>query len=143
MMVTTYLLAPSKIILTGHHYDLNAKSFTPIIANHQIYTDWWYFWLIAWFRSAHGEMKIIMKEDLKNLPIFGFGMQCFDFIFLARRWQIDRERLVSSMQQAKSDNAPMWLLLFPEGTTFDKNTHAKTLAYAKKMGWDGRVQLNR
>ena len=83
--------------------------------NSQIYTDWWYVWLFAWFRNAHGDLKIILKDSLKQLPIFGWGMRCFEFIFFARKWERDRQTLVSSLLRSKADKTPLWLLLFPEG----------------------------
>jgi 1-acyl-sn-glycerol-3-phosphate acyltransferase len=138
VVVTTYILAPAVLVLTGQHYDLNDKSFAPLICNHQLFTDWLYFWLVGWFRSSHGNLKIMAKQELRKLPIFGFLGFNFDFIFLARKWKLDRERIISNLFRAKKDNRPMWLLLFPEGTTHTPEALEKTLQYGEKMGWKGK-----
>ncbi|CAJ0647930.1 9792_t:CDS:2 [Entrophospora sp. SA101] len=43
-----------------------------LIANHQIYADWIYIWTFAYLANAHGAVKIILKDSLKWLPIFGW-----------------------------------------------------------------------
>jgi lysocardiolipin and lysophospholipid acyltransferase len=134
ILVATYLFAPLQIILTGHHQDLNSSSFVPIMANHQIYTDWWYIWLFSWFRNAHGELKIILKQSLGWIPILGWGMRFFEFLFLARDWNIDQKRLLQNLSRSKTDGNPMWLLIFPEGTVITRDTIGKSKAYAQKQG---------
>ena len=52
-----------------------------LMANHQLYTDWMYLWWIAYTNKMHGRIYIILKESLKNLPIFGWGAQFYNFIF--------------------------------------------------------------
>ncbi|KAI8894813.1 acyltransferase-domain-containing protein [Globomyces pollinis-pini] len=132
VIVATYLFAPLQIVMTGEHVHLNRKSFVPIMANHQIYTDWWYVWIFSYFRDSHGELKIILKESLKSVPILGWGMKCFEFIFLARVWKKDQDRIVDNLVRAKNDKNPMWLLVFPEGTVITEGTKANSRAYAKK-----------
>jgi lysocardiolipin and lysophospholipid acyltransferase len=138
LLISTYIFAPLQIIMTGCHEELNRGSFVPIIANHQIYTDWWYVWLFAWYRDAHGELKIILKDSLARIPIVGWGMKFFEFIFLARNWKVDRPRLVENLLRAKDDQNPMWLLLFPEGTVITDNTKRICLEYAEKVGISDR-----
>ncbi|CAO3655655.1 unnamed protein product [Mucor hiemalis] len=50
------LVLPDRIILT---------------ANHQIYADWIYIWIVAHLAGAHGAIKIILKHSLKHLPVYG------------------------------------------------------------------------
>lgn len=42
------------------------------MANHMTFADWIYLWLFAMHVGAHGNVKIIMKEELKRIPIFGW-----------------------------------------------------------------------
>lgn len=124
ILTLTFIFSPLSINLTGAHQGLKSNTFAPIIANHQIYTDWWYIWLLACFRDAHGEMKILLIERLSKLPligtvsklILGWGMSCYEFVFLARKWQVDRPRIVKNLDLAQTDGNPLWLLVFPEGT---------------------------
>jgi hypothetical protein len=80
ILILTFLFTPLSINLTGAHQGLSRNSFNPIIANHQIYSnpiianhsaDWWYIWLLACFRDAHGDMKILLIERLSYLPLVG------------------------------------------------------------------------
>ncbi len=83
------------------------------MANHQIYTDWWYIWMIACRHGLGGNIKIMLKHELRSIPIFGWGMRFFEFIFLKRKWALDKELLISSLNTARSDGFPIWLLIFP------------------------------
>ncbi|KAJ3316583.1 hypothetical protein HDU76_001697 [Blyttiomyces sp. JEL0837] len=103
------------------------------MSNHQTLVDWWYFWIVAWKKGAHGDIKIILKDSLKWIPVVGWGMQCFDFIFLARKWSVDEPRLKTSLSSTiLEDPNPIWLLVFPEGTVITADTLEKTLAHRAK-----------
>lgn len=105
-----------------------------LMANHQLYTDWLYLWWIAYTNKMHGRIYIILKESLKSLPIFGWGAQFYNFIFLSRKWETDKYRFKSALNHLKSPNDPMWLLIFPEGTNLSAVTREKSAAWAKKSG---------
>lgn len=118
-----------------------------LIANHQIYTDWLYLWWIAYTNSTptHGHIYIILKESLKWVPIIGPAMQLYGFVFMARKWAKDQERLRYRLQKLNSRHAgplsgeqreaqldPMWLLIFPEGTNLSANTRKASAKFAAK-----------
>lgn len=105
-----------------------------LMANHQLYTDWLYLWWIAYTNKMHGRIYIILKESLKNLPIFGWGAQFYNFIFLSRKWEQDRWRFKRALNHLKDPQDPMWLLIFPEGTNLSAVTRDKSAAWAKKTG---------
>ncbi|KAI8917157.1 acyltransferase-domain-containing protein [Powellomyces hirtus] len=133
IVLLTYLFTPVEIVVTGDHQALTRDAMAVIMANHQIYSDWWWLWILAWHKGAHGSMKIILKQSLKYLPVFGWGMQFFEFIFLARKWAVDRAMMSKILHRALNDELPLWLVIFPEGTVITDDTKAKTRAYAKKM----------
>ncbi|KAI5468056.1 acyltransferase-domain-containing protein [Mariannaea sp. PMI_226] len=116
-----------------------------LIANHQIYTDWLYLWWVAYANSPgmHGHIYIILKESLKYIPIVGWGMMFYGFIFMSRKMATDQPRLayrLQKLQQPKTDPLgkkyfdPMWLLLFPEGTNLSGNGRRKSSNWAAKSG---------
>ncbi|KAF2720502.1 acyltransferase-domain-containing protein [Polychaeton citri CBS 116435] len=123
-----------------------------LIANHQIYTDWLYLWWIAYCNEVptHGHIFIILKESLKYVPIIGPAMMFYRFIFMARKWAKDQERLRYRLQKLNTatssplDSAsqatgasqldPMWLLIFPEGTNLSGNTRKSSVKWATKSG---------
>ncbi|TPX59410.1 1-acylglycerol-3-phosphate O-acyltransferase [Spizellomyces sp. 'palustris'] len=133
IVLLTYLFTPVEIVVTGDHRHLDRDATAVIMANHQIYSDWWWLWILAWKRNAHGSLKIILKESLKFLPVFGWGMQFFEFIFLARKWALDRVTMSKILHRSLRDKLPVWLVIFPEGTIITDDTKEKCRAYAKKM----------
>lgn len=42
-----------------------------VIANHQIYMDWIYIWALMARLRREGDVKIILKRSLLNVPVFG------------------------------------------------------------------------
>jgi len=120
-----------------------------LLANHQIYTDWLYLWWIAYTNTVptHGHIYIILKESLKWVPIIGPAMQLYGFVFMARKWAKDQERLHYRLQKLNSRHSgpmsgekreaqldPMWLLIFPEGTNLSANTRKGSAKFAAKSG---------
>lgn len=114
------------------------------IANHQVYTDWLYLWWVSYTTRMHGHIFIILKETLKYLPILGQGMMFYGFIFMARKWQLDKPRLQHRLEKLKTQHSgpmsgsqvldPMWLLIFPEGTNLSTNTRKVSDSYGEKAG---------
>jgi len=92
----------------------------------------------------HGHIYIILKESLKHIPVVGWGMRFYSFIFMSRKMSTDQPRLAHRLQKLKevhlgpmsgtSGFDPMWLLLFPEGTNASDNGRRKSAAWAEKQG---------
>lgn len=68
----------------------NLKHRSIIIANHQIYTDWVFLWWLTSTAGLSGNIFIILKKSLESIPILGYGMRNFRFIFLSRKWAQDK-----------------------------------------------------
>lgn len=106
-----------------------------IISNHQLYTDWIYIWTLLYkLDSNAGKLIIILKHSLKHIPILGWGMQFFNFIFLRRSWGTDNQ--VMTKQLASISQNPFTLLLFPEGTTLSNESRPRSVRYTQKIGVD-------
>lgn len=43
-----------------------------IVANHQIYQDWIYLWSFMRELNGAGDLKIMLKRSLMNIPLFGW-----------------------------------------------------------------------
>lgn len=43
-------------------------------------------------------------------------MKFFEFIFLKRRLEQDKDNIINNLSTSRKRNRPMWLVLFPEGT---------------------------
>ncbi|KAF9454892.1 hypothetical protein P691DRAFT_799900 [Macrolepiota fuliginosa MF-IS2] len=125
----------------GKVVSLNLPTKFVLTANHQIYADWWYAWCFLYFvrpNGMHRHVFITLKKSLQWVPIVGWGMQFFNFIFLARSWASDRVQLASHLaslgKEAKKENRPFCFLLYPEGTLVSKDTRPVSRKYADKMG---------
>lgn len=91
----------------------------------------------------HGHLYIILKESLKHIPILGWGMRFYSFIFMSRKMATDQPRMsyrLNKLREKKVDPKgnlymdPVWLLLFPEGTNASNNGRRNSKAWADKQG---------
>ncbi|KAG9232551.1 acyltransferase-domain-containing protein [Amylocarpus encephaloides] len=154
----THRWAPSVIKISGDasvegqlrktpdgRFECNFPERLIMVANHQIYSDWLYLWWVAYTNqpSMHGHIYILLKESLKRIPIIGWGMQFYGFIFMARKMETDRPRMAHRLKVLKEVHSgpmsgtkgldPMWLLLFPEGTNISRNTLRRSKEFAEKQ----------
>ncbi|KAG5419731.1 hypothetical protein I9W82_001611 [Candida metapsilosis] len=67
-----------------------------IISNHQIYTDWLFLWFLTYTSNLSNAVHIILK-DLSKLPVLGYGMKNFNFLFLSRKWEHDKVVLTNQL----------------------------------------------
>ncbi|KAF9036424.1 hypothetical protein BDZ89DRAFT_1011267 [Hymenopellis radicata] len=124
----------------GGVVSLNLPTKFVMIANHQIYLDWLYQWCLLYFigPGVHRHVYITLKKSLRWVPIVGWGMQFFNFIFLARSWASDRVELDSSLSSlasaAEREDTPFAFILYPEGTLVSKDTRPVSRKFADKMG---------
>lgn len=65
-------------------------------------------------------------------------MQLYNFIFLARSWASDRLYLSNRLswlgKRAETQDTPLTLVLYPEGTLVSKDTRPISKKYADKLG---------
>jgi 1-acyl-sn-glycerol-3-phosphate acyltransferase len=47
-------------------------------------------------------------------------MKFFEFIFLKRKLEQDKDNIIQNLETSRKRNGPMWLVLFPEGTGKNK-----------------------
>ncbi|CAN0570072.1 unnamed protein product, partial [Ectocarpus sp. 12 AP-2014] len=94
--------------------------------------DWWFLFELMRPLRRHGALKIILKDDQKHIPVTGWGMRGFGFVFLKRDWVKDRANLERQLGVFTGDGFPLRLLIFPEGTTINARSMEKCTAFAKK-----------
>ena len=105
-----------------------------IMSNHQIYSDWIYLWSLMDKIDRAGELKIIMKRSLRKVPILGWSMRFFDFVFLNRKWEQDQDHFRKKLKGFVESESPFVLLIFPEGTTLNNAALAKSESFAANLG---------
>lgn len=67
-----------------------------LISNHQIYTDWLYLWFLTYTSKLSDSVFIILK-DLSKIPVLGYGMKNYNFMFLSRKWEKDKIVLTNQL----------------------------------------------
>ena len=74
-------------------------------------------------------LKIALKEPMRKIPFFGWAMQAFLFIFLARNdREGDLKRLRARLTHMVGHGDDVALLLFPEGTDLSPSNQEKDAA---------------
>ena len=134
VVIANNILIPARLVITGDVEVMTQLRQYIVTANHQIYPDWLYLWSLARLTSHHGDVKIMLMDSLRLLPVLGWGMWFFEFIFLKRRLALDKATIEQSLCRYKQALAgmPLWLLIFPEGTLNTPNNRQKSIEYAKK-----------
>eukprot|EP01064_Diplonema_japonicum_P028414 TRINITY_DN4353_c3_g1_i1.p1 TRINITY_DN4353_c3_g1~~TRINITY_DN4353_c3_g1_i1.p1 ORF type:complete len:365 (+),score=33.07 TRINITY_DN4353_c3_g1_i1:30-1097(+) len=105
-----------------------------VLSNHRTRIDWMILW--GYFLRCPGqrlrELRIVLKKALQKLPVFGWAMATFRFIFLSREWNKDKEQLSLLIKYYKHYKEQSTILIFPEGTDLHKSALAKSVTYAEK-----------
>lgn len=103
-----------------------------VISNHQIYSDWFFLWYLAYLNDVAHQFFIVMKKSLESIPVLGYGMKNYNFIFLSRNWQNDRLYMEAQFKKILKLNRSFWMLIFPEGTNMSHNNRNKSHKYASE-----------
>lgn len=86
LLMLTWLFFPTTFVLTGDVSKFLASRATErtiVISNHQNFLDWWYLWHLSWMVQRHGDVKIVLRGDLKAVPVFGMGCEFFKFTWVS------------------------------------------------------------
>ena len=88
--------------------------------------------------SALHQLHIVLKADLRTLPLMGWATSMARSIFLSRRWAADEPHLRAMLTllstAADTDGAGYVLLLFPEGTDLSPARAAQNAVYGAAHG---------
>lgn len=61
-----------------------------ILCNHRTRVDWMFAgWCYAAYAHLNSDLRIVLKESLRSVPVFGWAMQLMMYIFLSRRRDMD------------------------------------------------------
>ncbi|KAL6950082.1 hypothetical protein ACO0QE_000752 [Hanseniaspora vineae] len=98
-------VAPGTVSVDPRTGRINSKlsKSSVLIANHQIYTDWVFLWWLNYTARLGGNVFIMLKKSLASIPILGYGMKNYNFIFLSRKWDLDRVCLHNSLSDINAN----------------------------------------
>ncbi|WUR04088.1 acyltransferase [Vairimorpha necatrix] len=123
-------LFPKPIFICYNPKIMN-KSKNIIISNHLSEFDWLMILTSLIRLERFKNICIVLKDSLQSIPLLGYGMKYFGYIFLNRRIEVDREIIKTGIERLK-DNGNFDLLIFPEGTYLDSESIQVTKKYIKK-----------
>uniref|UniRef100_A0A7S0MU81 1-acylglycerol-3-phosphate O-acyltransferase n=1 Tax=Pyramimonas obovata TaxID=1411642 RepID=A0A7S0MU81_9CHLO len=107
-----------------------------VLSNHKCDLDYTYLWsAIARVDPRRiGLFKAVLKEAIKYVPVFSWGLKASGFLFLSRTWETDRIHIKKWAQAMGRDKIPMYLVLYPEGTRYTERRKVKSDEIAKEKG---------
>ncbi|KAK6203404.1 acyltransferase-domain-containing protein [Scheffersomyces amazonensis] len=148
-------LLPSSNTFTVDNQGNIHSNFSPnsvFISNHQIYTDWMFLWFLNYTSKLGQYVFIVLKDQLSKLPVLGYGMKNYNFLFLSRKWEQDKVVIAKQLKMIDADAQgvgpsngvknkndrpinntvfPYQLILYPEGTVPSDRTTKKSLEYTQ------------
>lgn len=131
-----------KLVLHGEPLSASSRP-KIIIANHTSDVDWVLLWMLSAVNKDFdraGNVKIMLKDAIKHVPIMGWGCKLFGFVFLKRNWAEDQITIEKQVSDLIKDDLPLWLIIFPEGTTVNTKYLAKAHEFAKGTGRPDNLQ---
>ncbi|CAJ1987882.1 Acyltransferase / LPLAT1 [Leishmania donovani] len=106
-----------------------------IIMNHHCRVDWIYtFMYFARTRGIISHIRYVLKEDLKHLPVLGWSMELFRYLFLSRHWEADKMYMRRMVDFYKATGDTPVILIYPEGTDLSPSNIQRSQEYAAKVG---------
>lgn len=103
------------------------------ICNHPTECDWLFLWSLMDLFGDITFCNIILKEQMKYIPSFGWFIYFMNYIFLSRKNKNeDLEKIRTFVLNSKINDEPLCVLLFPEGTDFTTNKWKNNVNFAKK-----------
>lgn len=137
-LCSTFLLERwSGITFKSYGDRIDPKRSYLTVVNHRSDVDW----LLGLAYVAHfgmpypGNAKSAVKASLGKVPLFGTILNYAEFLFLTRDWSTDRNQFLSALTSLRSygkSGAPLWFVLYPEGTRFTHEKCEYSRAYAEK-----------
>ncbi|KAI8138966.1 acyltransferase-domain-containing protein [Fennellomyces sp. T-0311] len=106
-----------------------------VISNHRSWTDFYMLHSVAIRRNMLSNCKYFVKDSLKWLPFFGWGMWLADFLFVRRDWTRDQRRIERTFASIKRLHTPVWIMSFAEGTRFTHQKLKECQMYASQHGY--------
>ncbi|CAN8061516.1 unnamed protein product [Agarophyton chilense] len=141
-----FLLAPfllekwSSIKFRSYGDSISPKGSYLAVINHHSDIDWLLgLAYVSRFRYPYpGNSKSVVKASLRKVPIFGRLLHYAEFMFITRSWAADRDRFFQALKSLRGYSttvAPLWFVLYPEGTrlTPDKLEHSQTYATSRGL----------
>ncbi|XP_028676318.1 1-acyl-sn-glycerol-3-phosphate acyltransferase epsilon [Erpetoichthys calabaricus] len=107
------------------------------LSNHQCTVDWIIADMLAIRQGAIGHVRYVLKDGLKWLPLYGWYFSQHGGVYVKRSAKFDEKAMRKKLESQTEVGAPMYLVIFPEGTRYNPELPKVILdsqAFARKEG---------
>ena len=127
-------LGGTKVYVYAKNDSILSSGGNIIICNHRTRVDWMYAgWCFNLFtKNGNRKNHVILKDDLRTIPIFGWIMQLLMYTFLTRNRDKDVPHIGRSVRTMRSCDENANILIFPEGTDMSDTNIARNDEFAAK-----------
>jgi lysophosphatidate acyltransferase len=108
-----------------------------LISNHQCTVDWMIADMLAVRQGSLGNIRYILKDGLKYLPLYGYYFRQHSCVYVKRSGKFDQSKAERQLDMFTNNHTPFWMVVFPEGTRFNPDLPdviAKCQNYAREEG---------
>jgi lysocardiolipin and lysophospholipid acyltransferase len=104
-----------------------------LMCNHRTRIDWMFSgWCYAALIKANDELRVILKDSLKSVPVYGWAMQLMMYFFLSRKKENDVPYLSRKLSYLLDAGDKPIAFLFPEGTDLSPSNVEKSNQFARE-----------
>lgn len=112
----------AEILLYGDHKEALAKKENVIfICNHQSTVDWLVADFLAIRQGSLGNIRYILKDGLKYLPLYGYYFRQHSCVYVKRGGTFNETKADKQLNLFVRNKTPFWMVVFPEGTRYNPN----------------------
>jgi 1-acyl-sn-glycerol-3-phosphate acyltransferase len=129
----SFLLTGCKIKVLGAEAIKEGES-AFIISNHKSMADFFLIHSVAIQKNMIGYCRYFVKDSVKWIPFFGWGMWLMNMIMLRRDWSTDRKRIYQSFRLYTKHRLPLWLISYSEGSRFSVEKVKESQDYSIQTG---------
>lgn len=135
-----WFFCDSFMSLMGANISLSSLSRIPkgenalVISNHRFFGD---FFLLHHFAIAQSMLpfcRYFAKDSIKFIPVFGWGIYMMGSIMLKRDWARDEKKIKDTFELYLTNELPIWIISFVEGSRFTREKLHHCNAFAKSKG---------
>jgi 1-acyl-sn-glycerol-3-phosphate acyltransferase len=83
-------------------------------------------WCYGSIMGTNSKIRMILKESLRSVPIFGWCMQLMMYIFLTRKREDDIPHIQSAVNYLINSSSNPAIFIFPEGTDLSESNIIKS-----------------
>lgn len=123
----------TRLVIHGDKLPRDAKRVL-LLSNHRTRTDGVLMFAVAARAFPMHAYRVMLKAAIKYVPYMGWGGQLSNFMYLSRKWEMDKPWFINMLRQYRQRRPDYSLLVFPEGSDYEGKAIQSDREYATKNG---------